>query len=172
MKLIASQTLTTTAASMEFTNIPQTFTDLYVVFSLRVSTANISQDTFLIFNNIGDAGYTARFLYGNGSSATSFTKNTTESVTINGNNSTANTFGSGSLYITNYAGATAKSFSIDNITENNASSADARIVAGLWSNTSAINRIAFFPGGSNIIAGSRISLYGITKGSDGIVTTS
>jgi hypothetical protein len=61
---------------------------------------------------------------------------------------------------------------VDTVSENNATAAFQRIIAGLNNSTAAITSINFFPSSGNFVAGSTISLYGITKGSDGIVTTS
>jgi hypothetical protein len=62
-----------------------------------------------------------------------------------------------------------KSFLMDSVTENNATEIRHYIQAGLWNNTAAINRIDIYRA---TIAGSTYSLYGIIKGSDGIVTVS
>jgi hypothetical protein len=50
---------------------------------------------------------------------------------------TANTFGNTEFYIPNYTSSNYKSFSVDGVTENNATAAFA-LYAGLWSNTAAI----------------------------------
>ena len=64
--------------------------------------------------------------------------------------------------------------SVDAVGENNATQAFQIISAGLWANTAAITSIQLIPqsGGGTFVADSTVSLYGITKGSDGIVTTS
>ena len=90
---------------------------------------------------------------------------------VNASPSTANTFTNNQIYIPNYAGSTNKSVSIESVVENNSSDNMMNILAGLWSNTAAITTITFLPD-ANWVAGSTISLYGILKGTDGIVTTS
>jgi hypothetical protein len=85
---------------------------------------------------------------------------------------TANTFGNIQIYFPNYAGSTNKSYSVDSVTENNETVAYQTILAGLWSNTAAITTATFTAESGNFAIGSTISLYKITKGSDGIVTTS
>jgi len=89
-----------------------------------------------------------------------------DNARIPGSTATANTFGNGSLYIPNYAGATNKSLSFDSVAENNATSAWLQITAGLWSSTAAITRITL-SGWTALAAGSTVSLYTITKGSGG-----
>jgi hypothetical protein len=91
---------------------------------------------------------------------------------VNGADSTSNTFASSSLYIPNYAGSNQKSSSLDDVAENNATASIQEIVAQLWADTAAITSITLTANSGNFVVGSTVSLYGILKGSDGIVTTS
>jgi hypothetical protein len=169
MELIESKTLATAASQIEFTSIPQTFTDLVVLASLRGDETPFLSLRF----NGSTSNFTNRQLSGEGSPVSSFTRTDTFAGYITQPSQTANTFASYGLYIPNYAGSTNKSFSIDYVTENNATTAFQGLVAGLWSDTSAITSIQFaIFGAGNYVAGSTISLYGVLKGSDGIVTTS
>ena len=167
MTLIETQTLASAAASIEFTSIPQDATDLLIKISGRTSGAAAA---ILIAFNGSTSSFSARILLGVGASAVTYT-NAREAGTFNGAGDTSNTFGNTDVYIPNYTGSTNKSYSADSVTENDGTSAYQSIVAGLWSNTDAITSLAI-SGSSNLEAGSTISLYKITKGSDGIVTTS
>jgi hypothetical protein len=168
MKLIETKTLVSAAASIEFTSIPQTFTDLLLLVSARSTTASGSYTaTFLRFNG-SSSNLSQRRLYGNGSSVGSDNE-ANIIVTVPRAGATSNTFSSNTIYIPNYTGSTNKSVSIDNVTENNASLVLTDITAGLWSNTAAITTITL-AADSTFVAGSTISLYGITKGSDGVTT--
>jgi hypothetical protein len=174
MKLIESKTLATAAASIEFTSIPQDGTDLVVLASLRYSTD--LADVSLRING-STTGYSMRLLYGTGSSAASASNSSAYLVwAANANflTSTASTFSNAQLYLPNYSGSTQKSLSVDTVTENNATLSYQNIAAGLWADTAAITSLTFSsgPSVSTFVAGSTISLYKITKGSDGIVTTS
>jgi hypothetical protein len=169
MTLIETKTLGTAAASIEFTSIPQNGTDLYFLISARTNDPGL-EDLYISLNG-STSGFTSRALEGQGAAASSSTV-ARYLGTINGAAQTANTFGNVSLYIPNYSGATNKSFSVDAVTENNATTAIQTIAAGLWSNTAAITSVAFTPTGGSLLADTIISLYKITKGSDGIVTTS
>jgi hypothetical protein len=175
MKLIETKTLGTAAATIQFTSIPQTFTDLLVTFSLRTDRAALT-DTPQLRVNGATTGYTQRKLEGNGSSASSGTETGQTYLlldTINGATTTANTFSNSSLYIPNYTGSTNKTMSSDGVYENNASTSFQRLEANLWSNTSAITSLSLLLfSGRSYVAGSTISLYGILKGSDGITTAS
>jgi hypothetical protein len=175
MKLIESKTLGTAAASIEFTSIPQDFTDLLIVGSARTNRSNGTEDNLMIAFNGSTANFTNRTLYADGSGATSttFTPGGGMGFRAATDSTTSNTFGNSSLYLPNYTGATQKSLSIDSVTENNATQAWQFISANLWANTAAVTSISFTPlVGTLISAGSILSLYGILKGSDGIVTTS
>jgi len=177
MTLIETKTLGSTQASLVFSSIPQTFTDLLVVISARSTrTGTFGDDLTVVVNSI-TSGYSGRGLEGNGSTTATFTDDGAGNkfrflCVITAAGATADTFSSNTIYIPNYAGSTNKSFSFDNVTENNATSSFQRICAGLLSNTAAITQLTFDPDNGDLVAGSTISLYGITKGSDGIVTTS
>ena len=172
MTLIETKTLGTAAASIEFTSIPQTYTDLYLLVSGR-STGTVATGGGVLFirPNGSSSNASIRRLQGNGSTVSSST-DTNLLGRITPTDWTSNTFGSTSVYIPNYAGATNKSFSIDAINEQNATEAVQSIIAGLWSNTAAITSLLLVPESGNLVAGSTISLYGITKGTDGIVVVS
>ena len=174
MKLIESKTLATAAASIEFSSIPQDGTDLVMLVSARGTNNLASNGHFysIAFNGI-TTGFTQRFLQGAGSgSGTSGSSSSSTGNYISPNDWTANTFGNNATYIPNYTGSTNKSFSTDSVSENNATDANQIINAGLWSNTAAITGITITVGGGNFAVGTIVSLYKITKGSDGIVTTS
>jgi hypothetical protein len=175
MKLIESKTVGTAVNTLEFTGIPQTFTDLCIVLSVRTTIADNIGYTTLRVNN-STTNWTTRHLQGNGSAVASSSGSGAPDFFGSGGNTTANTFGNGSVYIPNYTGSTNKSISIDFVSENNASgafSAMQRIVAALWSDSSAITSFQVVSDGvTNLAVGTTVSIYGILKGSDGIVTTS
>ena len=166
MTLIESKTLATAAASIEFTSIPQTYTDLLFLASTRSSTAGASVEPCLITFNSNTTGYTARTLNGNSTAVTSASPTSRLVFNSPRTGTTANTFGNVSVYIPNYTVATNKQYSTDSVTEHNATEAHITIIAGLWSNTAAITSTLFAPNANNFEIGSTISLYGILKGTD------
>ena len=174
MELIQTTTLGTATATIEFSSIPQTFTDLFVSVSLRTNNepdANGYGLAQVAFNGL-TTNRSNRRLLGSGGFVGSFATGDL-SILVSGNTNTSNTFGNANIYITNYASAVAKSISIDSVTENNSTTAWLAIVAGLYNSTAALTSISFTALSSGLfVADSSISLYGITKGSDGIVTTS
>jgi hypothetical protein len=172
MKLIESKTLGSDTASLSFTSIPQTYDDLVLVFSFRSNRASFLDIILATFN--GDSsGRSYRTLEGTGSGVSSFTSSAIMAGAATGVSATSNTFSNCQFYIPNYRSSNAKSASTDAVSENNSSSAIQYITASLWTGTAAITSIELSPAtGTLLIAGSSASLYGITKGSDGIVTTS
>lgn len=170
MILIEHQELASAAASITFSSIPQTYTDLYLIFSIRQSSSGVNQ-ALLEFNG-SSSNFSFRFLQGSGSAASSGTNTLNFGGLVQGSASTSNTFASNSLYIPNYSGSTAKSWSIDAVTENNATEAYQHLVAGLWNQTAAITSIAIKPYSGNLVQYSSATLYGILAGSDGITSVS
>lgn len=164
MTLIATTTLTGSTTAFDFTSIAGTFTDLILVISARQATGQNAIGR-LTFNGV-TTNLSSRLLGGGGSTAVSATGTQIEPV-VSYSTDTANTFGSLSVYIPNYAGSTNKSVSLDSVSENNATAAYQRITAGLWSSTAAITQITFTSPDGNWASGSTASLYGITKGSGG-----
>jgi hypothetical protein len=150
------------AATMSFTSIPSTYTDLLLKISTRQSVNDASSGYYydVTFNGTS-ANRSGRYLLGNGSTAAS------SSYTLWGtsvsSDFTSNTFSNGELYIPNYASANNKSASLDSVQENNATLSRALFSAGLWSDTSVITSITLTPGGGNFVQYSTAYLYGISN---------
>jgi hypothetical protein len=145
-ELIASTTVGAGGVSaVDFTSIPSTYTDLCVKVSQRTDNGNIFGYNYIYFNGSQTFYTAARVLEGTGSGVSSYTQATTYAANDDGvgNTSTASTYSSGELYIPNYASSNNKSFSFDTVGENNATTAYSQLIAGLWSNSAAINRITF-----------------------------
>jgi hypothetical protein len=154
------------AASMDFTSIPSTYTDLKVALSVRTDRV-LANDYLKITINSGSS-YSGIQLAGNGASASSATFAgifaTQYAGEINGNTSTASTFSSVDIYLPNYLSSTAKPYSVDSAMEQNATTAYLTLDAGLWSGTSAITSLTFAPGvGTNFVQYTTATLYGISK---------
>jgi len=170
MKLIEHQELGSTQASITFSSIPQTYTDLLLVLSLRSDSSNA--DIGIKFNN-STSNFSNRYLFGNGASAASGTAYGNYVGEAARSTYTSSTFGNFAVYIPNYAGSTAKSYSSDAVSENDSTTAIQAITAGLWNDTTAINRIDLYQlNGSNLVQYSSATLYGIKSGSDGVTSVS
>ena len=158
------------AASIDFTSIPQTYTDLLLVFSLRGDAngaGGIRATNEWKFNS-SSSGYTSRWLYGIpgivSSSATS-TETYAYGGYFNSSSATANAFGSGQMYIPNYTGSQYKTWSIDGVSESHDTSTGLSLGTGVWSNSSAITSITLLGdyASGNMAQYSTASLYGIKK---------
>lgn len=150
------------ASSITFTSIPQTYTDLQLVVSSRVSTN--PNDNYLISFNDSTTSFSSRQLVGTGSAASSETNTTypRRAGVTDGSGRTASTFGSGQIYIPNYTGSNNKSYGWEGLEENNATAAVMTLGAGLWSDTSAINKITLtVESGGTFAQYSTAYLYGI-----------
>lgn len=133
------------ATSFNFTNIPQGYRDLKIVFSGR---NNYPGDNLVFLSiNGSTASLTTRWLNGNGSTAVSGNATSGTFAPLIGRTSdagdTANTFGNSEIYIPNYANTSInKSISSDTVQENNGTAAFISLHASLWSSTSAITSVA------------------------------
>jgi len=163
--LIASSTVGSGGTgSFNFTSIPQTYTDLAVLVTLRStrSGGNVS-DIYAQFNG-SSSNITKKRLYGSGSGTASDTGN----AIGNAANNTANTFSSHSFYIPNYTSSNNKSYSVDSVTSNNTNTAGYIYLSMLsytWSDTSAITSVEIrdYSDGNtnNLVQYSTAYLYGI-----------
>jgi hypothetical protein len=160
--LIASSTVGSGgASSITFSSIPATFTDLTLVLSAR-ATSTTATITVAFNGSVND--FYGLYMQGNGSTAS-----TTNQTTFIGNapisTNTASTFGNLRIFIPNYAGSAQKAFSVDAVTETNATTAFVQLFATTWQNTAAINQITLSL--ANFAEFSTAYLYGTLKGSGG-----
>jgi hypothetical protein len=152
-----------TAASLDFASIPSTYTDLKLVASLRGTTGAQAYATCQITVNGSSANLTAKQLYSGGSSAASASA-TAIAFEVSGVNATASTFGIVEAYFPNYASANNKAMSVDSCMETNGANAYTQIMAGLWSQSTAINQLTIASSGFGPLAQySSATLYGILK---------
>ncbi len=156
--------------------IPQTYTDLKVVYSVR-STSSTSNVIDISFNG-NTSNFTNRYLLGTGTGTASGTNFSRFSGLQNSSVDTSNTFANGEIYIPNYTGSNFKSYSGDAVQEINSSTGNNLVlIAGLWSNTAAITTITITGYDGNLVEGSTFYLYGIsnvtstTKATGGIVSS-
>jgi len=152
------------AASIDFTSIPSTYTDLCLKVSARSLTSSGSAWNYIeVRPNGATTNGTFKQLFGNGSSAASGSSTGLLAAYGNDSSTTANTFGNSETYIPNYAGSNNKSMSNDAVTENNATSAITSFFATLWSQTTAISSLTLVFGSGSFAQYSTATLYGINK---------
>lgn len=165
---VAIQTTTVTSngtASIEFSNIPQIYTDLILKCSLRDYGSN-NQFT-VVFNNNTSSVYTQRNIWAENITITSQTKTPRANFyydAIDDSTHTANVFNSFEIYIPNYTSSNYKSASTEVVSENNTAAKGIRILsADLFSSTSAITSIKINQPQSGFSQYSTATLYGIKK---------
>ena len=148
-------------ASIDFTSIPATYTDLLVVASTQTSrTGGVYADNLAIQFNGSSANLSLRGIEGSGSAAVSFTDTAIYGRTTS--SLATSIFGSTSFYIPNYTSANYKSVSVDSVAELNAATQYMTLISGLWSNTAAITSIKLLATtGPNLQQYSSATLYGI-----------
>jgi hypothetical protein len=151
------------AASIDFTSIPSTYTDLVLKVSLRAETSGI--DAAKVTFNSSSSGYSYRSIWSSGSGTPASYNGSSDGFFqlqySGGTSSTGSTFTSGEMYIPNYAGSTNKSASLDQVQENNATTAYMVPMALLWSNTAAITSITIAQSNGNLAQYSTATLYGV-----------
>jgi hypothetical protein len=149
------------AANIEFTNIPQTYTDLVIKVSARSNRASFPGDGVTITLNTTGIN-AARGLAGDGGTPTSDTDLIVGVCTAS--TATASTFGNMDIYIPNYTSSTNKSISSDAANENNATNSTLRLTASLVNLTSAVTSLKLAPFLGTLFAQySTATLYGISK---------
>lgn len=148
---IATTTLGSNTATITFSSIAATYTDIILVLSGLYTTSN-----FVNFkvNNDSGSNYSNTYLRGNGSVASSGrASNATYGIGIGEN--PENTV----IHFQNYANTTTNKTML---VRTNKSGSETRAVVGLWRSTSAINRIDLIHDSANGFAsGTVVTLYGI-----------
>lgn len=155
---LARTTLTSAAASVTFSSISGSYTDLVLV----ATPLSLSADNITIQYN-GDTGtnYSTTILYGTGSAAGSTRQSNTALPYLNyyGNDTTtqSNTL----IHIMNYANTTTYKTALARANQT-ATGGGVDAIAMLWRSTAAITSIVLKqPGNNNFAVGSTFTLYGI-----------
>ena len=153
------------AASMSFSSIPSTYTDLVLYTSLRSTTTGTASDRAAIVKFNGSASnYSARRLYGYEGTLTGSDSSTGIDIYYSGTTGTTNTFSNDFVYLSNYASATYKAVSVDNASEQNSATKNwLALYAWLWSDSAAITSITLTPDAGNFAQYSTAYLYGISN---------
>jgi len=164
--LISSNTLTSSAASVTFSSIPATYTDLVLRISTRNDrTTSTSTMPLVKFNSITGA-ISSTYIEANGSSVLSSSTGGNNQLYVApspSSTTTSNTFDNQEIYIPNYAGSTNKPISVFGVMENNSATVNyIDSVANLLSNTAAITSITISLSSTfQFVSGSSFYLYGI-----------
>lgn len=178
MKLISAQTVGAGgAANITFSSIPQTYTDLRLYMSTRVTNNGEGNNPPIsrgevTFNGNG-TGYSIVMLYalpnqsptqnaasGVGSGRSFYFGSSSSQLATEG------AFASSNVYIQDYTSTTKfKTYSIESVVETNSLSGELDILAGCWNNNAAITSIKINPYDltASFAQHSTMYLYGISK---------
>ena len=166
--LISSNILSSNAASVTFSAIPATYTDLVVRFSARANVASYSANLTMTLNGSSSAVYSRTDIRADSSTATSTRTTSATSFSIRSlttGTSESNTFSTAEIYIPNYLVSANKPLSTVGATEGNTATAGTvyqNIAGALFSDTTAISSIAL-SSSADFVSGSSFYLYGIKK---------
>lgn len=154
---IRNITVGTATPTVEFTSIPQTFTDLVlVVNAIPASGPNIG---LMRINGDTGANYSMTGMRGNGSTAVSYRQNGVTNLWFDyAGDTIANTITNSIIHFFNYAVTTMQKTNL--VRQNNASDTT-EIMAQKWASTSAITSISLYWSTGNFAVGSSFTLYGI-----------
>ena len=164
--LISSNTLSSSAASVTFSSIPSTYTDLVLKVSARAAT-DTKPSAMEITLNGSTTSYSYTFLRvdsaGSPQSGRSSTTTSIRAFADSASDTTANTFSNAELYIPSYTASQNKPISLFSVLEDNATitTYSPSAHAALWSVTDAITSISIKQSTGNIASGSSFYLYGI-----------
>lgn len=171
MKIIQHQKISSNQATVVFNNIPTdgTYDDLLFVISARSNRADID-DVISVLPNGSSSNITHMVMRGDGSGVSSGVVNR---IYINASNTTGGNFSNTKLYFPNYASSTNKVMSGETSVESNGATSYYGINSMVWANSSPISSMTFgVVYGTQYLANSTFTLYGITASSDGVTTVS
>lgn len=168
--LINSNVLSSSAASVTFSSIPATYTDLVVKMSVRCTGGAGQVQLGFRFNSNSSAIYSDTSLrgygVGSGSGRVSGSTEIFQYIYVPAGGAVANTFGNTEMYIPSYLVSQSKPVSTYSVAEDNSSVAYMGIAASLFGSNTAISSLeisAQWTSGVDIAAGSSFYLYGISN---------
>ena len=160
-EMISTTTVGTAVATVTFSSIPATYTDLVLVCSARTTRAATSDNLAVRFNSDSTAIYSATNLFGDTGAGSA--RSTGDSFCywsyIPSASQASGTFGVATMNIMNYANTTTFKTAVS---KSGNTTAQLETTANLYRSTSAISTLTMLSATSNNIAvGSTFTLYGI-----------
>jgi len=152
---IATTTLGSSQATVTFSSIPSTYTDIVLICSARETSASGGIEVKI--NSDTGSNYSYTQLYGTGSTAASNRTTNETYLGLLGAQVGTNAIGSIIVNFMNYANTTTYKTAISR--GNNNDYVTTRV--HLWRSTSAINRFDLTSQGTSFASGSTFTLYGI-----------
>lgn len=159
---ISTQTLGSNTATVTFSSIPQTYTDLVLIANIKHSygSTGIVRVEGLQFNSDTGSNYSDTFLDGDGSTASSYRYSNRTGLAIYGSQASESGYAINAIQIMNYANTTTYKTALNRV--GYASSGNTVAIVDLWRSTSAISTINLSATSSYTFqTGSTFTLYGI-----------
>lgn len=153
------------AASINFVDIPQNYSDLNVLLSVRSTAGGVAFAGLIVAFNGSSSGYTFTWFGDANGSAVSYVQSAfgyNHIAYIPGATATANSFGNVTLTMPDYTSSHAKAVHVEGANANNATTIYQGFSVGSWSGTSPISSLSFTTGGS-FVQYSTATLYGLRK---------
>jgi len=158
---IATNTITTASPAVTFSSIPQTFTDLVLVLSIRANSTPTSFGTGIRFNSDTGSNYSRIFFYGSGATGSGGAEANQTRIFYSAGTNVADQFNLIRLNIMNYSNST----TYKKVIARNDDLADVTSMSvGLWRNLNAITSLTVTPYDDNatgFAVGTTLILYGI-----------
>jgi hypothetical protein len=149
---IETKTLGTAQASVTFSSIPATYTDLVLVVQ---GTSTVNEPILMQFN--GDTGSNFSWTQIGADAGGTFSTRASSQTSIRGGfSNTAQ--GNQIVQIMNYSNSTTHKTSLS---RSNIANVGVRAIAGLWRNTNAITSITVIQSAGNFSSSCTFTLYGI-----------
>lgn len=172
MKHIQTVELASSQANVTFNSIPQEYDDLILFSSARTDRASEGDAVEVSFNGADNTNEDRIQALGNGSTTSSASVGSVRVAISAAANATSGVYGNSQLYINNYTSSNSKTMLMDGNSENNATTAFVEIHFAEWNDSNAITSITLGPSNGTVFtSGTTFSLYGVSVGGDGTVTT-
>ena len=157
---LATQTLGSAANTITLSSIPSGYTDLRFVVSASSWVTSTASTVQVTFNGDAGSNYSMTDLYGDGTSASSYTQTSKTYILLEPSgtgNQTLPFLLTGDIF--SYTGSTYKTGLFNSVNDTNGSGLLVSTV-GLWRSTSAITSISLYTGAS-FNTGTKFTLWGI-----------
>lgn len=162
---IATQTLSSAASSVTFSNIPQTFKDLVITIKAKNNGATNPAPVYMRYNSDTGTNYSVTRIYGNGSSAASDRfSNQSYGMDVGYMPHSGGGFGNINISILSYSSNSVYKTLLADWESQAGTAANSQYVCnvvGLWRSTSAVTSISMNYASDTFYIGSQFSLYGI-----------
>jgi hypothetical protein len=159
---IATTTLGSAAATVTFSSIPATYTDLVLVAYAANTGSDAVNTGYMQYNSDSGNNYSDTIVYTEGDTPTSFRTTNSNAIgfwTIMGNTN-SNRRSTIVVQFQNYSNTTTYKTTLNRIATATSSGGWTNMSVGTWRNTNAITSI-LVGGGTNWLSDSTFTLYGI-----------